>query len=111
MTDSSSRQRTVAFNIEGASETFTLPVYLLGNETPAAFANNLSINGNGHIVQIDFLQVLPPSIDDEDDVRRLQETGIPGHVIGRVVVPDEVFRAFVFDMAAKLTASPEKEES
>lgn len=85
-----------------------VPVKLSDNPQPAQYANHISVNGTADLVQIDFAQILRPIIESDEQRRALADPGIPGHVISRILLPEDVFRRFILGIAAQIAESEEE---
>lgn len=83
----------------------SVPVQVQAVQQPAQFANHISVNGAWGLVHVEFSQALPPSLESEDQMQELVEHGIQGHVISRLLIPEEVFRNFILGMAEQIAAN------
>lgn len=100
MTDESQADSTQITNV---------PVRLHAFEQPAQFANHISVNGTGNLVQLDFSQVLRPSVGSEHELQELIAQGISGYVISRLLIPEEVFRSFILGMSEQMSESEDEQ--
>lgn len=89
---------------EGARIT-NIPVRLLRHDQPAQFVNHVSVGGAGDLVDLRFSQVLRPGVESEEELQQLVERGFEGHVISRLLIPEDVFRQFILGIAEQISAT------